>query len=74
MGLGWIWMIAVAIAVSIAAFWLYARMAPPEGVVPKGDEQTLAWVPLATAIGQVFESRTDTQARRDRLARTLGHP
>jgi len=50
MQLGRTWVIAVAVAVSIAAFWLYARLAPPEGVEPKGDEQTLPWVTLATAI------------------------
>lgn len=49
MGLGRTWMIASAIAVSIAAFWLYNRLSP-EGVVSKGDEQALAWVTLATAI------------------------
>jgi len=50
MQLGRSWVIGVAVAVSIAAFWLYARLMPPEGVVAKANERTLAWVTLTTAI------------------------
>lgn len=50
MRLGRTWVIVAAIALSIAAFIIWQSVRVPPGVVPKGGEETVAWLALATSI------------------------